>query len=306
MTRAVRPASWTPPDAGITLRQLEYLRAVERTGSLTAAARHCGVSPQSLSEQLEKLESRLGRLVIRARTRCSLTPLGVQVASRAAAIGRHVNDIQRIARWPDAIRIGMIDTVAPYLMPDLMSRSPLRILPTQARTSELLAGLDEGRLDAAVLVDGTIPGKYRSQVIGEEELLLALSTSDPAFPGTPPDERVPFDVVADREMLLLSEGHCLRDQVVDVCRNAHTPYGALEASTVEMLTEMVARDLGITLVPAMARGVLGRRDGVRLIALLDAPVRTLCLTTLEEPRPELGQVLATLRSLMGGEDHGDA
>jgi len=302
MTGRPRPASRPLPDAGITLRQLEYLRALEHSGSFAAAARRCGVSQQSLSEQVDKLESRLGRLVVRSRPRCSLTPLGRQVASRAAVIGRHVNDIQRIARWPEALRIGMIDTVAPYLMPDLMGRSTSRILPTQARTSDLLTGLDEGRLDAAVLVAGTFPAGYRSSPVGEEELLLAVSDADPAFPGAAPDERVPFGGIADREMLLLAEGHCLREQVADVCRLAQAPYGVLEASTMEMLTEMVARDLGVTLVPAMARDIVGRRAGVRVLALIDPPVRALHLVTPAEPRPELEAVLGILRDRLGGRE----
>lgn len=286
------------PDSGITLRQLEYLRAIERSGTFAAAARQCGVSQQSLSEQIEKLESRLGPLVVRSRPKCSLTPTGRQVAAKAAAIARHVNDIQRIARYPDALRIGMIDTIAPYLMPALMDNSKDRILPTQARTGELLLALDEGRLDGAVLVDGTYPGSYESVILGEEELLLAISTIDPAFRDAAPPQRVRFAEVSDREMLLLSEGHCLRDQVADVCRLAHVPYGTLEASTMEMLTEMVARDLGVTLVPAMANRSISRREGVRVFPLEDAPRRVLHLVSRPGGQGALQPVRAALVTIL--------
>lgn len=298
MTRPVRPIPSSIPDAGITLRQLEYLRAIERTGTFAAAARQCGVSQQSLGEQIEKLESRLGALVVRSRPRCSLTPLGRQVAARAAAIARHVADIQRIARYPEAFRIGMIDTVAPYLMPDLMNLSKDRVLPTQARTRDLLLALDEGRIDGAVLVEGTYPGSYDSAPLGEEELMLAISTIDPAFAGNRPGERVRFHDVADREMLLLSEGHCLRNQVADVCRLAHAPYGTLEASTMEMLTEMVARDLGVTLVPAMAYRSVSRREGVRVLPLENAPRRVLHLVSGPGGQERLQPVRAVLVDLL--------
>ncbi len=298
MTAPKRPLAQNLPDAGITLRQLEYLRAIERSGTFAAAARQCGVSQQSLSEQIEKLESRLGALIVRGRPRCSLTPLGRQVATRAAAIARHIADIQRISRYPEALRIGMIDTVAPYLMPPLMAASSGRILPTQARTKELLLALDEGRIDGAVLVDGTYPGSYESAILGEEELMLAISSLDPAFKGNPSTERVRFAAIADREMLLLAEEHCLRDQVTDVCRLAHVPYGTLEASTMEMLVEMVARDLGVTLVPSIAYHTVTRREGVRVLPLVDPPRRTLHLVSRPGAQGSLQPVRAALVSLL--------
>jgi len=298
MPASRKPETPQPPDVGITLRQLEYLRAIERTGTFAAAARQCGVSQQSLSEQVVKLESRLGTLVVRSRPRCSLTPLGRQVSVRAAAISRHITDIQRISRYPEAVRIGMIDTIAPYLMPDLMGTSKDRILPTQARTGELLLALDEGRIDGAVLVDGTYPGSYESAKLGEEELMLALCADDPVFRDGVPSGRVRFAEVADREMLMLTEGHCLRDQVAEVCRLAHSPYGALEASTMELLTEMVARDLGVTLVPAMAYRSVSRRDGVRVLPLENAPRRVLHLVSRPGGQEALQPVRVALVALL--------
>lgn len=296
---ASRRRTATRREAGpsLTLRQLEYLQAVATEGSFAGAARACHVSQQALSEQIEKLEARLGALVVRGRLKCSLTPLGEQVVGRAVSILRNAAEIERLARYPNALRIGMIDTVAPYLMPALMDGSPSRILPVQARTGDLLRALEEQRVDGAVLAEGTFPDTLSAEKIGSEELLLAVSSADP-LAGTPAGTRIGHALMADREMLLLSDGHCLRHQTVDVCRRANAPYGTLEASTMELLVEMVARDLGVTLVPAMALPVVGRHPGVRTIALKNPPRRTLHLVTNPGRQGDLRTVKTILTTML--------
>lgn len=297
MSSRRRRTTYSATDPGLTLRQLEYLRAVQAEGSFAGAARACHVSQQALTEQIEKLEKHLGALVIRNRMRCTLTPLGEQVAIRAAAILRNAADIERVARYPEALRIGMIDTVAPYLMPGLMDASSTRVLPVQARTQDLLLALDEQRIDAAVLAGGTFPSTYEEVLLGEEELLLAVSATDPVA-NREDGGKVEYRELADREMLLLSDGHCLRHQVIDACRLANAPYGSLEASTMEMLTEMVARDLGVTLVPAMALPVVTRNPDVRIVALKNPPRRALHLVSRAGRQGDLRVVRSILTTLL--------
>jgi LysR family hydrogen peroxide-inducible transcriptional activator len=283
----------------ITLRQLQYLDALAREQSFSAAARRCHVSQPALAEQIAKLESRLGVLVVRGRRSASLTPLGLTVAARAATILRSVAEMERLARYQDAVRIGMIDTVSPYLMAQLMELRPERVLPVQARTHELLTALDDGRVDAVVLAAGTIPSRFNVISLGRDELLLAVPSADRAFTSPKLDGTITLEDVADREMLLLADGHCLRDQVFDVCQTANTPFGPMDAATLELLIEMVSRDLGVTLVPALAAAQLRRHGGIRLLHLANPPSRSLCLVSVDAAESRLLEISATLSTLIG-------
>lgn len=292
------PSSKPPTDSAITLRQLQYLSALAKERSLSAAARRCHVSQPALAEQIEKLESQLGKLVVRGRRSTTLTPLGAQVLDKATVVLDTIGEIERIARYPDALRIGMIDTVAPYLMSQLMATRPERIIPVQAQTKQLLAELDHARIDAAVLAAGTIPPGLHTIELGDDELFLAVNATDSAFPRTKKSARVPLTAAADHEMLLLSDGHCLRDQVTDVCRAARTTLGPLEAATIEMLVEMVARDLGVTLIPNIAAPSVARHPSVRILQLEEAPKRRLVLVSSVPPNNSLRAIASTLSKLL--------
>jgi LysR family hydrogen peroxide-inducible transcriptional activator len=207
--------------------------------------------------------------------------------------------MERLARYQDAVRIGMIDTVSPYLMAQLMELRPERVLPVQARTHELLTALDDGRVDAVVLAAGTIPSRFNVISLGRDELLLAVPSADRAFTSPKLDGTITLEDVADREMLLLADGHCLRDQVFDVCQTANTPFGPMDAATLELLIEMVSRDLGVTLVPALAAAQLRRHDGIRLLHLANPPSRSLCLVSVDAAESRLLEISATLSTLIG-------
>lgn len=282
----------------ITMRQMQYLVALAQEKNFSAAARKCHVSQPALVEQIEKLESRLGSLVVRGRRQTTLTPLGGAVVERARSALAAVAEIERIAKFPDAIHIGMIDTVAPYLMPGLMSARAERIIPAQAHTAELLTALSAGRIDAAVLAAGTIPRGLHSIELGTEELMLVVPVNDAAFDGVKPSQRVSMSSASDHEMLLLADGHCLRDQVVDVCRTARSSIGPLEAGTIEMLVEMVAKHLGVTLIPAIAAPSITRHEGVRVLRMKDAPKRTLHLVSTHRPSQKISEVASTLSELL--------
>jgi LysR family hydrogen peroxide-inducible transcriptional activator len=282
----------------ITVRQLQYLVAVAREQNLSAAARRCHVSQPALTEQIEKLEGRLGPLLHRGRRVTTLTPLGTLVVERAAMVMQSLTEIERVSRFPDAVRIGMIETVAPYLMPSLLAARGERIIPVQERTERLIEALDTHRIDAAILAGGTIPTHLHTVEIGTDELLLAVPADDASFPASRPEVLVGIDVAHDHEMLLLADGHCLRDQVVDVCRSANSTLGPLEAATVEMLAEMVAIGLGVTLVPAIAAAALGRNDRIRLLRLENPPRRTLYLVATRPIGADLADIAQTAGSLL--------
>lgn len=278
----------------ITLRQLQYLSAVATEQNLSAAARRCHVSQPALAEQLEKLEKRVGKLLVRGRRLTTLTPLGAQVLEKAAVILAAVADIERLARYPNALRIGMIDTVAPYMMADLMSARSERILPVQAQTHVLVEMLVEGKIDAAVLAEGTVPPGFATIDLGADDLYAAVAAKDEAFTKVKRNGSITVDDLDDHEMLLLADGHCLRTQVIDVCRGSRTTLGPLEAATLELLTEMVVRGLGVTLVPAIAKPYLSRNEGLRILRLDPAPQRKLQLVSVQPADTKLRSVAETL------------
>jgi len=278
----------------ITLRQLQYLSAVAAEQNLSAAARRCHVSQPALAEQLEKLEKRVGKLLVRGRRLTTLTPLGAQVLEKAAVILAAVADIERLARYPNALRIGMIDTVAPYMMADLMASRSERILPVQAQTHVLVEMLVEGKIDAAVLAEGTVPPGFSTIDLGADDLYAAVAAKDGAFAKVKRNGPITVDDLDDHEMLLLADGHCLRTQVIDVCRGSRTTLGPLEAATLELLAEMVVRGLGVTLVPAIAKPYLSRNEGLRILRLDPAPQRKLQLVSVQPADAKLRSVAETL------------
>jgi len=278
----------------ITLRQLQYLSAVAAEQNLSAAARRCHVSQPALAEQLEKLEKRVGKLLVRGRRLTTLTPLGAQVLEKSAVILAAVADIERLARYPNALRIGMIDTVAPYMMADLMASRSERILPVQAQTHVLVEMLVEGKIDAAVLAEGTVPPGFSTIDLGADDLYAAVAAKDGAFAKVKRNGSITVDDLDDHEMLLLADGHCLRTQVIDVCRGSRTTLGPLEAATLELLAEMVVRGLGVTLVPAIAKPYLSRNEGLRILRLDPAPQRKLQLVSVQPADAKLRSVAETL------------
>lgn len=278
----------------ITLRQLQYLSAVAAEQNLSAAARRCHVSQPALAEQLEKLEKRVGKLLVRGRRLTTLTPLGAQVLEKSAVILAAVADIERLARYPNALRIGMIDTVAPYMMADLMSSRSERILPVQAQTHVLIEMLVDGKIDAAVLAEGTVPPGFATIDLGADDLYAAVAAKDEAFAKVKRNGAITVDDLDDHEMLLLADGHCLRTQVIDVCRGSRTSLGPLEAATLELLAEMVVRGLGVTLVPAIAKPYLSRNEGLRILRLDPAPQRKLQLVSVQPADAKLRSVAETL------------
>ncbi|MCB8821503.1 hydrogen peroxide-inducible genes activator [Microvirga rosea] len=267
----------------MTLRQLRYLAAIAETRHFGRAAALCHVTQPALSMQLQELEHMLGcRLVERRRNAVDLTAEGQEVAQRAAAILAAVADLEDYARREKppligVLRLGIIPSIAPYLLPralpllhDRFPQLDLRIRETQ--TAPLVEELIRGDLDLIVAALPIDRPELETLNAFEDRFLVARQTRA----GARADARMEPAALASEHLLLLEEGHCLRDQALSVCgalsSNIHMAFGASSLSTV---MHLVANGYGITLLPEMAAD-MERTDRVELIRFTDPePVRTI-------------------------------
>ncbi|HEY9555925.1 MAG TPA: LysR substrate-binding domain-containing protein [Acidimicrobiales bacterium] len=245
----------------MNLRDLRYLAAVAEHRHFGKAAEACFVSQPTLSTQLKKLEQELGvQLVERNPGHILLTEAGERVLERAQVMLRAADDIRSIARRaadPDAasLRIGLIPTLAPYLLPhvvpDLHERFPkVELLLVEEKTEVVLQRLREGRLDAGVLALPVPDEHLHVEPLFEEDFLLAVPCDHRLATTT---GLVDPKVLADEQVLLLEEGHCLRDQALAVCQMAGaSERSGFRATSMETLRQMVAAGVGVTLLPELA------------------------------------------------------
>lgn len=252
----------------LSLRQLQYVVAVADTLGFHRAAERCHVSQPTLSAQVKELEEVLGvRIFERDRRRVLVTPAGEAVVARARAVLREVDDLlATVAAYDDpftgTLRVGVIPTVAPYLLPDvtpaLAARWPrLRLAFREEKTEDVLHHLREGSLDCALLalVDD----------VEAPDLAYAAILDDPFVVALPRDhrlakkKRVSLSDLDDEPVLLLEDGHCLRAQALALCSKAGAEETDLRATSLATLVQMVSSGAGITLLPSMAAPVENRR-----------------------------------------------
>ena len=245
----------------MNLRDLEYLVAVADHRHFGRAAEACFVSQPTLSTQIKKLEHELEvELIERNPRQIMLTPTGEQVVERARVMLAEANDIRAIARQardPESgsLRIGIFPTLAPYLLPHVMPQLHLRfpnleILLVEETTEVVLDKLRRGQLDVGVLARPVHDELLHAEPLFREDFVLAVPSDHPLAAEAGP---VPVSALADEPVLLLEEGHCLRDQALSVCSQA----GASErtgfrATSLETLRHMVAAGVGVTLLPELA------------------------------------------------------
>lgn len=247
----------------ITLRQLDYFLALARTRHFGRAAAACHVTQPALSTQIREMEARLGTpLVERAGRGVILTPAGEAVREAAAAIRAELERLEAaVARrvgLDGRLRLGVIPTVAPYLLPVALpilraGRRQLDLRVREAQTAELLAALADGRLDAAVMALPAGPKGLAERPLCRDRFLLAGSSAE--LQALCPDGRAPAPATLDpARLLLLDEGHCLADQALEVCgldrAGRATDLGAASLAT---LARLAAEGFGLTLLPEMAR-----------------------------------------------------
>ena len=262
----------------MNIRDLTYIRAVAQFQHFGRAAEKCHVSQPTLSSQIKKLETELGvTLFERDNRSVRVTDAGqeiVRLADNALEIIGNIRTFAETARDPlgGQFQLGFIPTIAPYLVPHFVRQSRealpnLMLSFTEDITDRLVEALHNGDLDAAILA--TQP---------EDSRLSVIPLYDEPFWVIYPDEHAlrmidaitTKDLPAD-ELLLLTEGHCFRDQALDICKTGPTPGArAIQATSLATLVNMVASGQGITLVPAMALSGHAAAQSVRTQKLSDS------------------------------------
>jgi LysR family hydrogen peroxide-inducible transcriptional activator len=249
-----------------TLQQLAYLVAVADHRHFGRAAEACFVSQPALSAQLRELERRLGAtLVERSPRNVRLTPVGEATVARARSILAATDELVEQASQAGDELVGTtvlaaIPTMAPYLLgrlvPIVTNRFPrVELQIRELRTPDLVRAVRDGQVDVGLLALPVEGGDLRTATLGTDPFLLAFPTSHALARSSAP---IPVGDLAAQRVLLLEDGHCLRDQALAVCDLAGTAPTDLRATSLPTLVQMVAAGLGVTLLPASAAGVEAR------------------------------------------------
>ena len=263
----------------MTLRDLKYLVALADHKHFGRAAAACYVSQPTLSTQIKKLEDELGvPLVERAPRKVMLTPAGRDAAERARRIVAEVEQMKEAARRsqdPEAgtVRLGMFPTLGPYLLPHVVPRirarfPHLELLLVEEKSDVLLSRLREGKLDAGLLALPVADDQLHTEFLFEEPFVLAVPESHPlAQRGS-----LTLAELSHQQLLLLEDGHCLREQALDVCRlSGANEKSEFRATSLETLRQMVAADVGITLLPTLAvKPPVARSPNIHLLGFSDS------------------------------------
>lgn len=260
----------------LTLKQLRYFEALARHGHFGHAAQACAISQPALSMQIKELEEALGAVLVeRGPRRLRLTSFGEQAAERARDILRAVDELGDLARASGEqlvgrLRLGVIPTVAPYLLPKIVgalteAHPALEVRVRETVTPRLIAELDEGRLDAALVALPVSEPSLTEVALFAENFVLVRPGADDGKP-------VPSaEMLREMRLLLLEEGHCFRDQALAFCKmRSAPPREVLDASSLSTLVQMVGAGIGVTLIPEMAVPVETRSASVS-VARFPAP-----------------------------------
>lgn len=263
---------------GLTMKHLRYFDALAKSGHFGRAAEACAISQPALSVQIKELEGLIGApLVERGGRNIRLTGPGQEFAQRVRAILRLVDELGelgRAAHGPLAgrLRLGVIPTVAPYMLPDVIKAlnrhfPGLDPRPREAITQKLIDDLLEARLDAAIVALPVSEPALEEVPLFPEEFVLVRPREDADKP-VPPSHKL-----HEMRLLLLEEGHCFRDQALSFCNLAASPPRELmEGTSLSTLVQMVGAGIGVTLIPQMAVHTEMRSSRV-------------CVFRLAEPRP---------------------
>ena len=268
----------------LSLRALGYLVALAETRHFGRAAELCFVSQPTLSAQIKKMEEQLGVQLVERGQSVRLTEIGERVVERARRIIEEAREIEELARnvqdpLSGEIRVGLIPTVGPYLLPHiaaaLRTRFPrLKLLLVEHQTSRLLELLKDGELDVAILAL-PLPGeRVATRPLYTERFQVALPDDHPLAKR----KRLALEDLDGQTLLLLEDGHCLRDQALEACSLARVREAPdFRATSLETLRQMVAAGIGITLLPNLAAKPYGvATPGLTLRRLKDPePVRTI-------------------------------
>ena len=269
----------------LSLRQLQYVVAIADTLGFRKAAERCHVSQPSLSAQVAELEETLGvKLFERDRRRVLVTTAGADLVARARRVLSEAGDLVEAAvRLGDPLagplRLGVIPTIAPYLLPEavpaVLARFPrIKLLFREDKTEVLVASLEEGKLDAAVLALEADIGELAHAVIADDPFVLAAPKKHALA-------RKRTIAAADLEgetVLLLDDGHCLRGQALSYCASARANEASFRATSLSTLAQMVSSGVGVTLLPSLSVPIENRRGQLAIRPFkAPGPSRTVAL-----------------------------
>lgn len=270
-----------------TLRQLRYLVALAEHKHFGRAAEACFATQSTLSAGLQELENLLDvKLVERSKRRVMLTPLGEAIVARSRTVLREAEDIAELASaskapLSGALRLGVIPTIGPYLLPRVLpplrqSYPHLRLYLREDMTARLLDALNDGDIDVALIALPFQTDELTVRPLGRDPFQLACRSDDPLAKAKAPE----LDALPDERLLLLDEGHCLREHALAACRLEPSRHrDDFRATSLGTLVQMVANNLGITLLPRMAveSGLLAGTGLVARPLAATAPAREIAL-----------------------------
>lgn len=255
-----------------TIKQLQYLVALHEHGHFGRAAEASFVSQSTLSAGIRELESLLGvTLVERSRRVVRFTPLGEQVVAKAHRLLREAEELSDLVQasgkpLSGELRMSVIPTIAPFLLPRMLprlrrERPALKLFLREETTGDALESLHHGRADCVLLALPYATGEIESAHIADDRIFVAFPKNDPR---DPPAE-IPPAMVDDARLLLLEDGHCLRDHALAACNRPELRANATMIGTsLHTLVQMVDNGLGLTMLPEMAidAGILHETDVV--------------------------------------------
>lgn len=256
----------------ISLRQLQYLVAVADHGGFRKAADACHVSQPALSAQVALAERQLGVQVFeRDRRGVRLSPAGHDVVAHIRRLLLAASELQDLSRrladpFQGSVRLGIIPTIGPYLLPEISPRlarafPKLTLQWREQQTSDLVRGLRAGELDGILVARESPLGDVDWIELGHEAFVIAAAPSHPLVRARTPASA---DLLRDARVLLLDDGHCLRDQAWNVCAKAGAVEDGFRATSLGTLVQMVASSDAITLLPSLAVPVENRRAQLRV------------------------------------------
>lgn len=245
----------------MTLQELRYIVALADTGHFGKAAEACYISQSTLSTQVKKLEDFLGVMLFdRSLKHVALTPIGHEIVSSARLILDEATRIRELARLTGdpmerTVNLGVIPTLGPYYLPHVLTllhgKFPkLRLLLREEMTPHLLSHLADGKLDAGLLALPVNDASLEVVPLFKEPFLAAV----PANHKLAKADSIKINELAQAGLLLLEEGHCLREHALEACHLDGMQNEEISATSLETLRQMVGMGLGVTLIPVLASG----------------------------------------------------
>jgi LysR family hydrogen peroxide-inducible transcriptional activator len=255
-----------------TLKQLQYLVALEETGHFGKAAESCFVTQSTLSASLRELESLIGvTLVERNRRVVGFTPLGARIAAKARRVLREAEELADMARAAGQplsgdLRMGVIPTIAPFLLPTMLPRlrrewPSLKLYLREETSQAACEALHRGQLDCVLLALPYGCGDVASVALCDDPLFVAFPRGE-----APEGAEVEVEAIDENRLLLLEDGHCLKDHALSACNRPDLrAHAAMMGTSLHTLVQMVDNGLGVTFIPSMAieAGIL---EGTRVDA----------------------------------------